>query len=350
MFFRLDLNDIEAHNPAEILNAAPDGIALALGAPLRQPHPFGEACSRAPLRTAAIAAGLMLAPRAAGETEAAVAGRGLRTTAFSGAVAAGLEAAARRSFDLQAAHLAAVGSVEVSKLNLPQPQPAIDLSAPLESVDNGLEYKISNASLRDGENVTLTSFGRILGVSRQMVFNDDLGLLQQEVAQMGVTAARHEARSIATVLEANGNLVDGSPVFDAAFGNVSAAAFDAAGLGAAMAALRTQLAADGFALDAQAASLVVAPDLEFSARQLVYQTGLSINVLVLPGLATGRFYLIASPEVSRSIAVGRLEGQTHPLAVEGLRPPLNYDGGAIRVRFESTAVILGRLGIIRGGV
>ena len=130
---------------------------------------------------------------------------------------------------------------------------------------------------------------------------------------------------------------------------MSAAAFDAAGLAAAMAAMRTQVAADGAALDAQTVSLIVAPGLEFTARQLIYQAGLPITVLVLPGLAAGRYYLTASPDVARNIAVGRLEGATHPLAVEGLKPPLNYDGAAVRVRIDTAAAMVGRVGIVRGG-
>lgn len=346
---RLDLGDVIDHNPREILAAAPDALALAMGAHVHAPHPFADAVARAPLRTAAIAAGLLNGTRQSGETEAAVLGRGLRTTDFAGALAAALQQAARSRFDAQAAHLAAVGTVEVKRLGIAEAVGALDLAAPFGDVSDGLEYKVSNGSLRDGETITLSSLGRIIGLSREAIFNDDHELIEDAISATGVAAARHEARLVAAALEANGNLTDGSAVFNAAFGNVSAAAFDVAGLSAAMGALRTQPAADGQALDAAAVSLIVAPGLEFSARQLVYQAGLPLVVLVLPGLASGRFYVIASRDVARNIAVGRLEGASHPLAVEGLKPPLDFDGAAVRVRIDTAAAMLGRVGIVRAG-
>jgi hypothetical protein len=153
---RLDLDDVISYTPREILAAAPDGLALALGAHVHASHPFADGVAAAPLRTAAIAAGLLLAPRMAGEAEAAVVGRGLRTTDFAAAVAAGLQAAARRSFDAQAAHLGAVATVEVSRIGQPEAVGALDVIAPLENVGDGMEFKISPASLRDGARPFLT--------------------------------------------------------------------------------------------------------------------------------------------------------------------------------------------------
>jgi len=346
---KLDIGDIIDHNPREILAAVPDALSLTLGAGVRAPHPFADAVAAAPLRTAAIAAGLLNGTRLSGETEAAVLGRGIRTTQFAGAVSAGFQGAARRSFDEQAAHLGAVARVEVQRLGVAESVGALDLAAPLENVGDGLQFKVSSATLRDGEAVTLSSIGRIITVSRQVIFNDELDLIRDRIAATGTGAARHEARLVAAALEANPTLSDGGVVFGAAYGNVVATAFGDAGLGEAMGALRTMVAADGSALDAQAVSLIVAPALEFTARQLVFLTGLPLAVLVLPGLAAGRYYVAASPSVARNIVVGRLDGQSHPLAVEGVKAPLSYDGAAVRVRIDTASAMIGRVGIVRGG-
>ena len=346
---RLDLNDVIDHNPSEILAAAPDALALAMGAHVHAPHPFADAVARAPLRTAALAAGLLLNPRQPGENEIAVFGRGIRASQFAGAVAAGLQSAARVKYDMQAGYIAGVAQVEITKLGLPVPLGALDVVAPLEGVGDGMEYGIAPASLSDGESVTLSTYGRILGLTRQAIYNDEHALIQDAVAATGTAAARLEARLIAAALEGTGNMSDGSPVFHASHANVSAVAFDAAGLAAAVAAVRKQPAADGEALDAAAAVLFVAADLEYSAHKLVRDSGLPLAVVTLAGLAAGRYYVAASPDVARTIAVGRLEGATHPLRVEPVKTPISYDGAMVRVSIDTAAAMLGRRGIVRGG-
>lgn len=346
----IDFDDITPNSARDVLNAVPDALGMALGAhAIRNPHPFAEMVAPSPLRVAAFAAGQLLAASRPGEAQAAVIGRGLRTQQFGNAIASGVEAAARRRFDAQARHAAAVSVVEVTRLGEPEPVGALDLSVPFENVSDGIEYKTANGALQDGESIVLSSLGRLVGITREAVFNDDLNLIEDAISATGVAAARLEARLVAAALEGTGNLTDGSPAFDAAFGNVSAAAFDAAGLAAAMAALRTMAAADGEALDAAAVSLIVAAGLEYSARQLVHQAGIPVEVYVLPGLAAGRYYLSASPDVARSIALARLEGQSHPLSVEAVRTPIAYDGSIVRVRIDTGAAMVGRLGIVRGG-
>ena len=346
----LDFDDIHAGNARDVLAAIPDALSLALGAhDVQTPHPFADWAAEAPLRAAAYAAGMVLNPRQSGETQAAVIGRGLRTQNFGNAVAAGLEAAARRKFDLQGEHLSAVATVECTKLNVPEKVGALDQAAVFGNVSDGLEYKISKATLLNGEKISLSSLGRLIGITREIVFNDDLGLIEDAVAGAGIAAARHEARLVAAALEANGNLSDGSPVFAAAHGNVSTGSgvLSSASVGDVMRLLRTQPAADGEALNATAVSLFVSPVGEFIARQIVFTTGLPITVHTLPGMAGDRFYLAASPDVARNIAVARLSGAAHPLAIEAVKTPLSFDGVMIRCRIDTGAAMIGRTGIAR---
>lgn len=347
-----DLDDVTPANARDVLAAAPDGIALALGARLVKSdlHPFAMLTAESPLRFPAFAAGQILSPRRGDETQAAVIGRGLRTPGFSRALAAGIEVEARRKFDAQAQHLAAVATVEVTRLGEPEPVGALDLSVPFENVEDGLEYKASNGALRDGETIELSSLGRLIGVTREAVFNDSLHLIRDAIAAAGVAAARLEMRLVAAALETTGNLSsDGSPVFGAAHGNVSVSAgvLSSATFADAMAKLRTQLAADGEALNAAAAYLIVPPAAELVAWQIVASCRMPISVLVLTGVAANRFYLVSSSDVARSIAVARLSGATHPLAVEGVHTPLQYDGAIVRVRIDTGAAMLGRLGVVR---
>lgn len=345
----LDLDEVTPLNARDVMNAVPDGVALAIGARAsRNLHPFAEFVAESPLRLAAMAAGQILNPRRAGEPEAAVIGRGLRTLEFGNAVAAGLQAAARERFDLQAQHRAFVAEVEVTRLGEPEPVGAVDLSTPFTDVLDGREYKMGRALLRDGETITLASLGRIVQISRETVFNDDLGLLEEALAATGIAAARHEARLVATALETTGNLSDGFAVFGAAYGNVLATAgvLSSASTDNALKLLRTQPAADGEALDAAAAHLIVPPGQELLARQ-VMDSGLPIAVHVLPGMTATRYYFLADSRIERNIAVARLGGQAHPLAVEPVKTPIAFDGTMIRIRIDTGAAMIGRRGVVR---
>jgi hypothetical protein len=332
------------------LAAAPEGVAMAIGARAsRTPHPFAEFVAGSPLRVTAMAAGQLLNPRRPGEPEMAVIGRGLRTLEFGNAVAAGLQTVARERFDLQAQHRAFVSEVEVTRLGLPDQVGAVDLSTPFTDVSDGREYKTSNALLRDGETIELRSYGRIVQISREMVINDDLSMLEEAIAATGIAAARHEARLVAAALETTGNLSDGDPVFDAAFGNdlptvgviTSAASDNALGW------LRTQPAADGEALDAAAAYMLVPPGMELLARQVVVSGLLPVSVHVIPGMAVDRYYFLANSRIAQNIAVARLSGQGHPLAVEPVKTPIEFDGTMVRIRVDSGAAMIGRRGIVR---
>lgn len=346
----LNLDDITPNNAREILSAVPDGAAMAMGAAVRGAHPFADFVAESPLRTAAFAAGLILAPRRAGEADAAVIGRGLRTIEFGNAVAKAVQTAARSKYDLHAQHLKFCAQVEVKRLGEPQPVGAADLSVPFTDVGDGREYMVSSATVSDGEIIELRSFGRLVEISRAAVFNDDLDLLREAVADTGAAASRMESRLVAAAMDTTGNLSDGNPVFDVAYKNIanSTGAINSADFSAAMAQLRLQPAADGEPLNAPAAFAIVPPLDEYQAHTIVTYAGLPIEVQCVPALTDLiAFYLLASPDIERSIAVARLAGQSHPLAVDPVKAPQSFDGTMIRIRIDTGAAMIGRRGIVR---
>lgn len=345
-----DPSDVTPYNARDILAAVPDGVSLAIGAAVRSPHPFADLVAESPLRAAACAAGLIMTPRSAGEADVAVIGRGLRTMEFGNAVAAAVQAAARSKYDLHAQHLRFCAQVEVKRLGEPQPVGAADLSVPFTDVGDGREYTVSSATVSDGETIQLRSFGRLVKISREAVFNDDLDLLREAVADTGAAASRMESRLVAAAMDTTGNLSDGNPVFDVAYKNIAngTGAINSADFSAAMAQLRLQPAADGEPLNAPTAFAIVPALDEYQAHTIVTYAGLPIEVHCLPGLTDLiAFYLLASPDIERSIAVARLAGQSHPLAVEPVKPKLSFDGTMIRIRIDTGAAMIGRRGIVR---
>lgn len=341
-------NDITRDNARDFLAAMPDGIALAIGQEVGRKHFLADQMESAPLRMGAYAAGLLVGSRLSGENQTTVISRGLRSQEFASSLAASLQDVVRRRFDFQAQHRAFVSEIEVSRLGEPEPMGDIKFASVLADVTTGGEYHVGRAQLSDGETLTLLSFGRIVDIYRESILNDDKELISAAIGEVGVTAARHEARLVAAALEENGNLSDGASVFHTNHGNVVTTAF-AEGFGSALTVLRNQTGTDGMKLDCSAAYLVVAADLEYTATKLVHESGLLIRVMVMTALPDGRYFLVASQDVARTIAVARLAGATHPVTVEAIKGAANLDGLSLKVRLDVGADMIGRKGIIRGG-
>lgn len=345
----VSFDDVTPANAPDMLAAMPDGIALALGQNVRAAHPFAEYLTSSPLRMGAFAAGQLVASRRSGEPYTAVVSRGLRSLQFAGALASGFQDAARKRFDKQAHHRTFVNEIEVEKLGEPERQSEVALNSSLVDVTKGNEPYVTRARLQDGESITLSSFGRVVDITREQVINDDQKAIAEAISEMGVTAARHEGRLVAEALEANPTMRDGLTVFHADHGNVLATAFGEAAISAALAALRNQVWLDGLPINAAAAYLVVAPALEYTAYKLVHDSGLPIEVSVLASLPVTRYYLLTAKDIARTIAVARLNGSSHPLRVEPVKTPLDIDGLSLRVSLDVGANMVGHRGILRGG-
>ena len=336
--------------PTEILAAAPDAVAIAAGASLERPHPLAQTLTLAQIATVCA---VQAAPRRAIETDQSVVARGMGTGDFARVLAQGVAALAVQTYDGQAEHAAFAVPVEVKNFH-PVTVAAVEAQGiELELLGQNAEISRSGAFLAAAGTapVQLTTFAKIIGISRQAVVNDDLGAFATAVAGLGGSAARLEAQLIAAALEANPLLDDGSPVFDASHGNVVAAALDGPALGGAMALLRNQRTAAGQLAGLRARHIVVAPDNEFVARVLVKDSGLdsAVTVSVLPNLPAGSWYLLADPKTSPVIGLLRLAGQKKPVRVEQKKRGNLSDSTFVAVVCDTGAAILRRTGIVRGG-
>ncbi|WP_147035313.1 prohead protease/major capsid protein fusion protein, partial [Sphingomonas aquatilis] len=127
------------------------------------------------------------------------------------------------------------------------------------------------------EQVILGSYGRILRLSRQAIVNDDLGAFDQVFGSIGRMIARFENNTFYAMKAQNGGLgpklSDGKPVFDVAHGNLGtgAAAVDMTieSLGAGRASIRSQKDADGQLLNIAPTRVLVGPQMETKAEQLI---------------------------------------------------------------------------------
>ena len=335
-------------NPREVLAAARDAVAMAVGARVDQPHPLAEGLT---LRKIAVACGEISKPRMSFENDLAVMGRGMATSDFAKILADGVAQITIATYGSQAEHNAFTDTVEVANFK-PAALPALDGDMSLEPLGENAEIQRGYAFLAAGaaREVSLTTFARAVVISRESIINDELGGISKVLATLGASAARLESRMVSDALEENPALDDGREVFHADHMNVVAAALDAIGLGQAMALLRTQPTSAGLRADLRARHLVVAPDLEYVANRLIVESSLDVKVSSLANLPNGRWFLMADKVGCPTVATLRLQGAKLPVRVESRRGPIKADGAGVRVIADLGACMLRRTGIVRGGV
>ena len=333
-------------NSKEVMSAAGDALALQMGAAPATPHPLA---SQLGLRQIAYAAGDIMRKRQAFENDLSVMGRGMGTTDFSKALAQGVSAVAVAAYGAQAEHNNFVAQLGVNNFK-PVELPAMGGDLDLEILAENAEIRQGFALLEAGaQQVSLTTYAKILAVSRQAIINDSFNAIRQIFQGLGTSAARLEGRLVAAALESDKLMDDGAAVFHADYANIVTGDLSGATLGQAVALLRTQKTTAGQRADLAAKHLVLSPDMEYLARTLLRDAALDLKISVLANLPNNRFYVLADQATCPTVATLRLADSRTPVRVEQNRLPANVDGTAVRVVADLGACMLRRVGIVRGG-
>lgn len=344
-------------NLKDLKEATIDALLIRAGArklstPGVHPHAAALLERREPLlKNLAIAFG-RTTPRMmqGGLPDAAAFGAGLSTSDFKNALAAIAKITAVRVLS---------GAVDHRKICRPLfvPNfrdthfPSLDIDFDLEEIVEDGEVKgVVDIDEQDGLTARVGSFGKTLRLGRELIANDSVSMIGGAFAQVGGAVARLEARRVAGLLEANPTLGDEQPMFDGALGNIEASALDKASLGRAMGKLMNMATPTGGAANLSAACLYVAADIELAAREIVHQANLALVVVPSAFLASGRWYLLASPDLAPVVGMVRLEANPEGLLIAPARHAAAFDGVALGVRAEFAIVALGRVGAVRGGV
>ena len=140
------------------------------------------------------------------------------------------------------------------------------------------------------EGFRIATYGRVIGLTRQLIINDHLGAFTRAVQAWGYKAAKLEGDVVWDVIVSNLKLKDGKPIFDAAHGNVGApAALSLEALKAARSQFRKQKDLDGEAINIAPKYLFVGSDLEVDAQ------------VILTGPANAQLVNVMVPEAIKSI-------------------------------------------------
>lgn len=215
--------------------------------------------------------------------------------------------------------------------------------ADLEKVNEHGEYKRGSFS-EGSEGYRISTFGKVFGMTRQMIVNDDLGAFADVSRELGLSAARLESDILANLVNSNPVMSDNRTVFHVGHNNLGTGiALGEASLSAARLAMSKQTGLSGELIDVIPAYLVVSPELQTTAEKLLaaIQPTNSGDVNPFAGklqLAVDRrltatpWYLVANPNLVPSLEYAYLEGAEGPQFFT--REGFDVDGVEIKVRVD----------------
>lgn len=214
----------------------------------------------------------------------------------------------------------------------------------LEKVNEHGEFRHGTIE-ESGETVKVETFGKILGLSRQAMVNDDLGAFTQIAPKMGTAAATFEAKQLSGLIEKNRAMSDGLAVFHADHGNLAATGdtITVATTSAARIAMWRQTGLSGQLIAVTPRYILVPPELQTIAEQMVAEIRATkvedvvpfadIDVVVDPYLSdTTAWYVVANPAQIDGLEYAYLEGAPGP-QIE-TRAGWEVDGVQIKVRLD----------------
>ncbi|MDR2452785.1 MAG: ATP-dependent Clp protease proteolytic subunit [Candidatus Accumulibacter sp.] len=249
-----------------------------------------------------------------------------------------------------ASHVLWTGEKEVSDFKT-QTLVALSSAPNLEEVPELAEYTYGTFS-EMGETFVVKTFGRLFGISRQALINDDLAVFVNQLNAFGAAARRLEADLVYGKLLGNPDMMDGIPLFHANHNNLAAvgSAITVESLGAARAAMRKQKGPGGVGyIDPRPAFLIVPVALETLAEQLLVSLVdpaksndtpnaawvKSLTVVADPRLdedSPAAWYLAVSPKQMDTIIRAYILGEDRPYYEEKIG--FEIDGMEIKSRLD----------------
>lgn len=228
----------------------------------------------------------------------------------------------------------------------------------LEKVLESGEFQ--RGSIGEGqEKYRLYTYGKIVGITRQLIINDDMSAFTRVPELFGRAAADLESDLVYGLLNANGNMADGNALFSTAHANLagSGGAIALATLDAARKAMRKQKGLAGRPINVTPRYLVVGPDSETAAQQFLSSAYVanqnsninpfagSMQVIVDPRITTGAWYIAADPGQVDTIEYAYLEGEGG-VNIE-TRMGFDVDGMEIKVRHDFGAGVIDYRGLYK---
>lgn len=227
----------------------------------------------------------------------------------------------------------------------------------LEKVSEHGEFK-RGSFVETGESYRIDTFGKIFGLTRQSLINDDLDLLSTIPGRLGAYSSAFESNFLAKLLETPPKMSDGVALFHASHGNLAAtgSAISVTSLGAARLALRRQKGIAGEVIAVEPKFLVAPPELETLAEQTLADINASkaedvnvfagrLELIIEPHLTNAQSWYLAAGQVETGLEFAYLEGESGP-QIE-TRMGFDIDGTEWKVRLDFGGGFVDHRGIFK---
>lgn len=228
----------------------------------------------------------------------------------------------------------------------------------LDEVLEGGEYK-SGSMNEAGETYKLQKFGKTIGLTWESLINDDLSAFTRVPRAFAAKAAQKQSDLVYSILTGNPLMADGLNLFSAGHSNLagSGGAITVTTLGAARAAMRKQTGLNGDFINVQPAYLIVGPDKETEAQQVINATIVatktadtnifrgSMQIIVDPRITGNQWFLSAMPMAVDTIEYGFLQGE--PELFTEQRVGFDVDSLEVKVRMLFAAKAIDHRGLYK---
>lgn len=256
----------------------------------------------------------------------------------------------RQAYELAPAGVRSLGRETTSKDFRTKRTLMLSEAPTLTQVSEDGEFQFGSMA-EAGESYAISTFGRIIGLSRQAIINDDLGAFTTLSNRMGLAAANFQAQFLVDLLTtasgAGPTMSDSAALFHSTHGNLAGtgAAISLASLGAARLALRRQTGLSGLPINVTPRYLLVPATQETLAEQTIAAIAATktsdVNpfanmVLVvdprLDARSTTAWYVVGEPALIDGLEYAYLEGQPGP-QIE-TRAGFEIDGVQVKIRLD----------------
>lgn len=212
-----------------------------------------------------------------------------------------------------------------------------------EEVVEGGEYKASKMN-EAKESYKVAKYGRLINITWETLINDDLDAFSRIPAAIAAKAAQKQSDIVWGIITANANMSDGNALFSSAHGNLAGTAADLTtdAIALARAAMRKQTGIEGDFINITPQFLIVGPDKETKAQQIVNATIVAakttdtnvfrsaFQIIVEPRLTGNQWYLAAAPTAVDTIEYSFLDGEGELFTEQ--RTGFDVDGVQIKAR------------------
>jgi ATP-dependent protease ClpP protease subunit len=234
----------------------------------------------------------------------------------------------------------------------------------LDAIAENGEYKYGKFS-ETGAPLQLVTYGKMFGISRQAIINDDLNALADVPRKMGAAAKRTVGDAVFAVFTGNPTMADGVALFHATHNNLvsSGTVLSTTSVDGLRVLMATQKDPSGKVVRVPLKYLVVPMGLGGLARTVLesqFEVSGSKN-LTTPNIVRNSFeviedprldassatawYGVADPNLIDGIAVGYLDGKQEPYLES--KDGWSVDGTAFKVRIDAAVAAVDHRGLAK---